>query len=107
MIPGLLVSSIPQCKLNRRQGACLESFQAIGCFESMFIETHQVSKTICKVRSLKSQKKTHSSLEEIITSSIEVFKDCESDMAVGIRKLGNTTQLTAECKVIVQQIACS
>jgi len=63
--------------------------------------------TICKVRSLKSQMKTSSFLEEIITSSIMVYKDCESDMAVGIRKLGNTTRVTAESKVIVQQIAGS
>jgi len=32
----------------------------------------------------------------MITSSDEVFNDFESDMGVGIRKLGNATQKTAE-----------
>ena len=48
---------------------------------------------------------TRSFLAEITTSSIEVFKDCELDMAVGIRKLDNTTRVTAKSQVIVQQIA--
>jgi hypothetical protein len=60
---------------------------------------------ICKVRLLKSRIKTRSFLEEIITSSMEVFKDCESDMAVGIRKFGNMTQMTGGSELIVQQIA--
>jgi hypothetical protein len=51
---------------------------------------------ICKVRSLKSQIKTPLFLEEIITWSNEVFKDIVSHMAVEIRKLGNTTWMTAE-----------
>jgi hypothetical protein len=38
---------------------------------------------------------------------MEVFSDCESDMAVGIRKVGNTTRVTAGGKFIVQQIAGS
>jgi len=61
-----------------------------------FIEVHHASKMICKVRSLKSQIKTRSFFEEIITSSNEVFKDFVPDMAEDIRKLGNTTQKTAE-----------
>jgi len=60
---------------------------------------------ICQVRSLKPRIKTCSFLEEIITSSIEVFEDCESDMLVGIRNLDNMTRVTAESKVTVQQIA--
>jgi len=40
---------------------------------------------------------------EIITSRKEVCKDFESDMAVGIRKLGNSTWETAEINVIVKQ----
>jgi len=62
---------------------------------------------IGKVRSPKSQIKTCSLLEEIITSSNEEWKDCESGMAVGIRKLANKARVTAESKVIVQKIAGS
>jgi len=40
--------------------------------------------------------KTCSFLDEIITSSKEVFEDVQSDMAVGISNLGNATQKTAE-----------
>jgi len=40
-------------------------------------------------------------LEEIITSSKEVFKYCESEMVVKIRMLGNPTRKTAESNVIV------
>jgi len=102
MISGLPVSLIPQCKWNRHKGSGLELFQAIGRIESTYIEAHQALKKSCKVRSLKSWINTHTFLEDITTTSIEVFKDCESDMAVGIWKLGNTTQVTAESNVIVQ-----
>jgi len=60
MLPELPVSSVPQCKLNRHEGACLESSQAISRFEPTFIEAHRASKMICKVRSLKSRIKTRS-----------------------------------------------
>jgi hypothetical protein len=83
MMPGLPVTSIPQCKYNRHEGACLELFQAIGHFEPTFIEAYQASKTICKVRSLKSRIKTRSFLEDIITSNNEVFRDFVSDIVVG------------------------
>jgi hypothetical protein len=43
---------------------------------------------ICKVRSLKSQIKKRLFLEDIVTSSNEVFKDFESNIVVGLRKLG-------------------
>jgi len=56
---------------------------------------------IWAVRSLKSRIKTHLFLEEIITSSNEVFEDLESDMVVVIRKLRNRNRETAESKVIV------
>jgi len=95
MMPGLLVSSIQQCKLNHHEGACLELFQDIGCFEPTFIEAHQASKMICRVGSVKSWMKTRSILEQTLTSSNEVFQDFESDMAVGMRKLGNLTPKTA------------
>jgi len=84
MISGLPVSIIPQCKYNPIEDACLESFQAIGRLEPTFIRAHHASKMICKVSALKSGIKTPSFLEEIITTSNEVFKDFESDMAVGI-----------------------
>jgi hypothetical protein len=41
-------------------------------------------------------------LEEIITSGNEVFKDFESDMAVGIGKIGNPTLETGESNSIVK-----
>jgi hypothetical protein len=56
---------------------------------------------ICKVTSLKSRIKTHSFLAEIITSSKEVFKDCEFNMVVKSRMLGNPTRKTAESNVVV------
>jgi hypothetical protein len=40
-------------------------------------------------------------------SSNEVFKDCVSDMAVEIRKLGNPTSDTAENNDTVKKIAGS
>ena len=55
-----------------------------GCFVPTFIEAHQVSNMICKSRSLKSRIKTSLYSDEILTSSDEVFKDWESDLAVGI-----------------------
>ena len=58
---------------------------------------------ICEVRSLESRIKTHSFLEDIITSCTEVFKDCECDMTVGFRKLGNPTRETAKTNVIVKR----
>ena len=45
--------------------------------------------------------------EEIITSSNEMFKEYESDMAVGNRQLGNSTGETARSQVTVQQTAGS
>jgi len=83
MMPGLPVSSIPQCKWNRHEVACLELFRAIGRFDPTFIEAHQASKTICKVRLLKSRIKTCSFLEDIVTSNHKVFRDVVSDIAVG------------------------
>jgi len=68
-----------------------------------FIETHQASKMICKVRSLKSPIKTCSGLEENTTSNYEGFKDFVSDRAVGIRKLHNPTRETTESNVTVKQ----
>jgi len=75
-------------------------FQAIGCFKPTFIEVHQASKIICIVSSLKSQIKTSSFLEEIITSNNEVFEDFESDMAVEIGMIGNLTRETVHHNVI-------
>jgi len=101
MIPGLQLSLIPQGKQNHHDGECTELFHAIGRFELTFIEAHQISKIRWKVRSLKSQIKTHSFGEEIITSSKEVFKDYESDMELIIRKLGNLSWKTTECNLTV------
>jgi len=49
---------------------------------------------ISKVRSLKSGIKIYSFLEEIITSSNEVFKDFGSARVEEIRKLGDPTRET-------------
>jgi hypothetical protein len=68
-----------------------------------FIEAQQALKMICNVRSLKSGIKTISFLEEIITSSNEVFKECVSDMVVEIGKLGIPTRETAENNDTVTQ----
>jgi len=103
MMPGMPVSSIPQCKYNCHEGTCQELFQALGRFEPTFSEAHQASKMICKVKSLKSRINTCSILEEITTSSNAVFKDFESGMAVGIRNLGNPTPKTAEGKDTAKQ----
>jgi len=107
IIPGLLVSSILQCKLYCHEGKCLELLQAIGHFEPIFIEAQQPSMMVCKVRSLKLRIKICSFLEEIITSTNEVFKDVESDMVVGIRKPCNATEETAESKDTVKKTAGS
>jgi len=42
-------------------------------------------------------------LEAIITSTLEVFKDCESYVAVGIILVGIPTRVTAVSNVNIQQ----
>jgi hypothetical protein len=79
----------------------------MGRFELTLIAAQQVLETFCNIRLLTSQITAHLFLEEIITSSIEVFQDLESDMAVGIRNLGIATRAAAESNVIVQQNAGS
>jgi hypothetical protein len=96
MMPGLLDSSIPQWKLNYHICACLELFNALGRLEPTFIEAHQASKMICKVRSLKSRMKTPSFFEDIRTLRKEVLSDFEFDTAVDIMKLGNPTREIAK-----------
>jgi len=49
-MPALLVSSFPQVRYSRFKGACLKSFQVIGCFEPKLIEVQQSSNMICKGR---------------------------------------------------------
>jgi len=53
-------------------------------FEPTFIEAHEASNMIGKVRSLNSRIKTQSFLEDIITWVNEIFINWESDMVVGI-----------------------
>jgi len=107
MMPGLPDTSIPQCKYNCRKGPCLELFQAIGHFEPTSIDGHQALNMIGKVRLHKLQIKTNLFLEDIITSSKEVLKEFEANMALEIRKLGNQTRETAENKYTVKETACS
>jgi len=107
IIPGLPLSSIPQCKWNHHKGASLELCQAIECFEPTFMEALQASKMICKVRWLKSKIKTYSCLEDIITTSNKVFKVVECDIAEKIRKQGDTCWETAKSYVIVKYNAGS
>jgi hypothetical protein len=64
-------------------------------------------KIIYNVTSLTSRIETSSFLEELITSSQEVFKDFESDMAVRIRMLGDPTRETAESNDTVKRTAGS
>ena len=82
IMPGLPVSSIPQCKYNHHDGACQEFFQPIGSFKPTCIAAHQLSNMICKVRSVKSWIKTYSFLQDILTSSNMKFIDWESHIAV-------------------------
>ena len=103
MMPVLPVSSIPQWKWNHCEAACLELFEAIGCFKLTFIEAHEASKMICNVRSLTSRIKKRSHLEEIITSTDEVFNDFPSDMAVEIKKRIIPTRESAENNSSVTQ----
>jgi hypothetical protein len=56
---------------------------------------------------LKSGSKTRFFLDEIITSSNEVFKDFLSNMAVEIWKLGNPSQETTKNNNTVMQTAGS
>jgi hypothetical protein len=102
MMPGLPVSSIPQCKKNHHKGTCRESSHAIGCFESTFIESHQASKMICKVRSLESWIKTRSLFDDILTCSNEVFKDLVSDIVIGNCTLRNSIRVTIQKYVLVR-----
>jgi len=71
------------------------------------MEAHQQLNIICKVRSLKSRIKTPSLLEDIIPSHNEVFKDIESDMVLGIRKLSNSTGEAVKRYIIGQYHAAS
>jgi hypothetical protein len=90
MIPkllGLPVSSIPQCKWNHLNRRCRVLFEAIETFEWTFIEVHQASNIIRRVRSFKSQIQSYLLLDDIITSSNEVFTDFESDIVLGIWSL--------------------
>jgi hypothetical protein len=82
-------------------------FQAIKWFNPTYSDLYKASKMICKVRRPKSRIKTCSILENIITSSNNVFKFYESGMAVEIRKLGNLTRETAKINVIPKQTAGS
>jgi hypothetical protein len=108
IFPRLPVSSNPRCKFNPHEDTCLELFRAIGLFHPTFIEPNQPLTMMCNVRAPKSQMTlTHSSLNEIITSSNKVFKDFESEMAVGSRKLGHPTWQAARSNVTIKQTAGS
>jgi len=96
MMPGLPVSSIPQCKWKCPKDVCLELFQAIECFECTFIEAHKVWNMVCKVRSLKWWIKTREFLEDITITRNMAFEDSESDITRGIWKLGNSTWETVK-----------
>jgi hypothetical protein len=102
MMPGLPVYSIPPCQYNRHEGACPAWFQATCRIEHTFIEAHQVSMMICKVRSLKSWIKTRSFVQDIITSCKAVFRDFVSDIADGNWILGNLIRVTVKGYVIVR-----
>jgi len=96
MIPGVPVSSFPQSQKDHHEGTHQEWFQALEYFEPTFMEAHEALKMILKVRSLKSQIKQRSFLQDIITFSNEVLKDIEFNMVVRNRELVNTRRETAE-----------
>jgi hypothetical protein len=101
MMPGLLVSSIQQCKSKRYTGACLESLHAMRLFEPIFIEANEALNLICKVRSFKLRIINHSFLEPIITSTHKVLIDWESDTVVEIFKLSNYSWKTVKSYISV------
>jgi len=107
-MPGLPLSSIPQCKWKCHKGACFDSFKAFDPFKSVLIAVQDASNIICTVRSLKSQTKSFSFLDDIITPSLKVLKYLESDILVGIWKLHNSTWDEVTRLVIVKWIiVCS
>jgi len=102
MMPVMQVSSILQCKSNCQEGACLELFQAIGCFEPTFMEAYQALIMICNVRLLKSRIKTTWLFEHIPTSSKVVLRDFESVMVVELWKLCNSSWETVKWCLIAK-----
>jgi len=102
MMPALLVSSIPQCKRKCHEVACREFFDPITHLEPRFFDAPQASKTICKVRLVKSQTKSSSLLEDIILSSNKVFIDWESDMAIRRWRLGYSGWETVQGDIIIE-----
>jgi len=71
------------------------------------MEAHQVSNMICKVRLLKSRIRICTYLEDIITSTNEVFKDLESDSTPGIQKPSSSTWEAVKRYVIGKyKVAC-
>jgi len=107
LMTAIPVSSIPQCKQYCHDSACLELFQAIGWFEPTFMEAHQPSNMICGVRLLKSRIRTYLFIKDITTSSNGVCKDFESDLAVGISILCNSTWETVNRYILVKHNAAS
>jgi hypothetical protein len=102
IMPGLLVSSILQCKMKCHGGACLELFRAIGRIEPRLIEAHPAWNIVYKVQLLKFQFKTHLFLYDIITSTNKVFRDWESDMVVRSWKLCNSSWETVKGYIIFE-----
>ena len=101
---GLINSTVQIESPRRRMSRILPSNRPLGAY------IHGSPPSVeddLKVRSLKSRIKTHSFLEEIITSSKEVFKDLESDMSVRIRTLVDPTQKPGEGDDTVTQTASS
>jgi hypothetical protein len=91
LMPGMLASSIPQCKLKHHYGACAELFKAIGHFEPTFIEANHASNIICIVRSPKSWIIICLFCKVIETCIHKELKDIQSDMAQGIWMLHNSS----------------
>jgi len=96
MMSVLPVTSFQQFIEKLHEGAWLKLFQPVRCLEPTFTEVHQVSKIGYQVRLLKSRIKTCECLEDIMTSSHKVFKDLESNIVTGDRKLSNLSWKTAK-----------
>jgi len=96
------VFSIPQCKVKCCEDECLELFLAIGRFEPIFIVAHQVLNMICNIRSVKSQIQICPFLDDIVTSSNEVFIVWEHVMVIGSWRLCNSCWETVKGDIIVE-----
>lgn len=107
MTQRLLFSSILLCNYTCHEDAYLEFFHVIELLEPAVFKAHNVSNLICKLRSMKSWIHTCLFFKAIITSANEVFRDQESDIAVGISQDWTSSWDIVKWDVIFKQNASS